>query len=361
MEGTPTESADTRVTRRGFLAASGAAAVGLAGCVVHGEDSGLRGTILIDGSDTVLPQSAAIVEEFLLWNNRVNIPVSGSGTGAGFRRFTQGLTDVQNASRPITPEEHEQCVANGVEYVELKALRDGIAVFTNPDNDWCECLTVDQLSAMWEQGSEVERWSDLDPEWPDEEIEFFGRGPASGTFDTFTERINGERGDIRDDYSATSDTNVIVRGVSGDQHAIGWGGAGYYFENEDDLNLVGIDDGNGCVEPNRETIEQETYTPLTRWMYVYLNANELDREVMQAFARFYFQEVDDETHAQAVENGFGAVDERLTWTQWAARKVGYYAASDAVVAESEQALEAAIQQATGRQANAIEQSGGMGS
>lgn len=332
--------------RRSVLAAAGAGLASLAGCIVHGVDSGLRGTIRIAGSDTVFPHSAAITEEFLWRNNRVNIPISAPGTGAGFKRFCEGRTDIQNASRPITPEEEEKCAQNGIEYVELTALRDGIVVFTHPDNDWCDCLTVEELKSIWEGDSDVTTWSDVNSDWPDEEIELFGRDPASGTFDTFTERINGERGNIRDDYSATSDTNVIVQGVSGGEYAIGWGGAGYYFENEDELGLVSIDDGDGCIEPSRETIENETYTPLTRWMYVYLNAAELDREVMQEFTRFMFEPIDDDTYEAAIENGYAQPDDRPAWTQWAARKVGYYAATDTVVEGSKQRLETAIQQAS---------------
>lgn len=332
-----------RWTRRGFLAGCGGAVAGLAGCLAHGEDSGLRGTVVVDGSNTVLPHSAAVAEEFLWRNNRVNIPVRGSGTGAGFQRFCAGTTDLQNASRQIADEERERCRDNGVEWLELEALRDGLAVFVHPDNDWCESLTVPELRAVWEPGSTVRTWSDIRPEWPDRELALFGRDPASGTFDTFTERLTGEVGAIRDDYSASADTNVIVRGVSGDRDALGWGGAGYYYENTDDLQLVGIDDPDGPVDgpvvPTRETVENETYTPLWRSMYVYVGVDALDREAVRAFVRFYFEELDDETHAAAVEEGIADPGEDLTWTQWAARRVGFYAASDEAVARSKRDLE----------------------
>ena len=304
----------------------------------------------MDGSNTVLPHGAAVAEEFLWRNNRVQIPVRGSGTGAGFQRFCEGSTDVQNASRSILDDEATQCANNDVDYIELEALLDGLALWVHPDNDWCDCLTVDEIHRLWRTGSDVETWSDLRPDdsdFPDEEINLYGRDSASGTFDYFTEAINGEVGNIRNDYSASSDTNVIVRGVRGNRHALGFGGAGYYYENEDELKLLGVDDGDGCVLPTRETIESGTYTPLTRAMYVYISTAGLDRETVRAFARFYFEEIDDDTQEAAVEDGFAEPDERLTWTQWAARKVGYYAAADETVDESREELEAAIAEVTG--------------
>lgn len=338
-------------TRRGFLAACGAGVGALAGCLVHGEDSGLRGTVVVDGSNTVLPHSSAVAEEFLWRNNRVNIPVRGSGTGAGFQRFCADTTDIQNASRAIKETEVERCGDNGVEFVELEALRDGIAIYAHPDNDWCDSLTVPELRAIWEPGSTVETWRDIREEWPDEPIPMFGRDPASGTFDSFTERLMGETGAIRNDYSASADTNVIVRGVSGNRYALGWGGAGFFWENEDDLKLIGVDDPDGPVEgpviPTRETIENETYTPLWRSMYVYINTGSLDQAAVRAFARFYFEEIDDETHETAVEDGIADPDEQLTWTQWAARKVGFYAASDEAVEQSRSDLEAAVAEQEG--------------
>ncbi len=333
-------------TRRGFLAAGVAVSASFSGCFVRGEDSGLEGEIVMDGSNTVLPHGAAVAEEFLWRNNRVQIPVRGSGTGAGFQRFCAGETDIQNASRAIHDSEIEACSRNGVGYIELEALLDGLAIYAHPRNDWCDCLTVEELNAIWRSGSDVETWRDVRDEWPDEEISLYGRDSASGTFDYFTEAINGETGNIRNDYSASSDTNVIVRGVRGNRYAMGFGGAGYYYENEDDLKLIAVDNGDGCVTPTRDTIESLEYRPLTRSMYVYLSTAELDREVMRRFARFYFEEIDETTHASAVEAEIAAPDETLTWTQWAARKVGYYAASDEVVVESRQELERAIEEAS---------------
>ena len=325
---------DTPLTRRSLLGGLGTGlAAATTGCLARGEDSGLDGEIRIDGSDTVLPHSAAIAEEFQWRNNRVRIPVRGSGTGAGFQKFCRGETDVQNASREITDDEEELCSANGIDYFPLEVALDGIAVFVNPENDWCDCLTVDQLNDLWDTGSSVDRWSDLDDDWPDEEIQLYGRDSGSGTFDYFTEAINGEAGRIRTDYFASADTNVIVRGVRGNEYAIGFGGAGYYYENEDDLKLVGVDDGDGCVKPTRESVESRTYTPLARPLFTYLRPDRLEREEYRAFARFYFEEVDDEY-----------ADEAVTWTQWAAREVGYYAVPDETVDEYRERLEDAIEE-----------------
>ncbi len=335
------------LSRRGFLTACGAGVASLAGCIVHGEDGGLRGSVVVDGSNTVLPHGSAVAEEFLWRHNRVNIPVRGSGTGAGFQQFTAGATDAQNASRPISETEKERAAENGIDYIELEALRDGIAIIAHPENDWCTDLTVSELRAIWEPDSTVETWADVRSGWPDEEIQLFGRDPASGTFDSYTERLMGEVGAIRGDYSASADTNVIVRGVTGDRYALGWGGAGYYEENEDELSLIGVDDPDGPVDgpvkPTRETVENETYTPLWRSMYVYFSVDSLEKEAVRGFAEFYFQEIDDETHENAVEDGIAEPDERLTWTQWAARRVGFYAASDEAVAESKDALETALE------------------
>ncbi len=336
------------VTRRGFLVTGVAGVASLAGCIVHGEDDGVRGTVSMDGSNTVLPHGAAVAEEFLWRNNRVTIPVVGSGTGAGFQNFCEGATDIQNASRPILEDEQQLCADNSVEYIELEALRDGIAIFAHPDNHWCDSLTVEQLRDIWGPGTDVETWADIDPDWPDEEFALYGRDPGSGTFDSFTERLLGEIGAIRGDYSASADTNVIVRGVSGDRHGLGWGGAGYYYENEDDLKLIGIpnpdSDSDEPIFPTRETVETGEYAPLSRSMFVYINTNELHREVMRAFTEFYFEEIDEQTHQEAVDAGFAEADERLVWTQWAARKVGFYAASDDVVEASHDALRQAIEE-----------------
>ena len=332
--------------RRAYLTAVSGAVAGLSGCLVRGEegDRRLEGRIIVDGSNTLLPHGAAVAEEFQWRNNRVRVPVRGSGTGAGFQRFCSSDTDVQNASRAILDDEVALCGENGVDFVELAAALDGIAIWVHPDNHWCETLTVAELNRLWRSGSDVETWGDLreewaDEPWGDETIELYGRDSASGTFDYFTQTINGEYGNIRSDYSASADTNVIVRGVRGNRYALGFGGAGYYYENEDDLKLVAVDDDNGGVRPTRETIESGAYTPLSRPMFVYFNLNELDRPEFRAFAEFYFEPIDADADRSVVDPG-----EELAWTQWAARKVGFYAIPDETVEESRDRLAAAVEE-----------------
>ncbi len=350
MEQEPSADA-RRFSRRSALAAGAAGIAALAGCLVHGEQSDLTGTVTIDGSNTVLPHGSAVAEEFLWRNNRVNIPVRGSGTGAGFSQFCSGATDIQNASRVITETEIEQCDDNSIEYLELTALRDGIAIFAHSENDWCDYLTVEELQAIWEPGSSVNTWADIRPEedWPDEELSLFGRDPASGTFDSYTESLLGTAGEIRNDYSASADTNVIVRGVRGTRYGLGWGGAGYYYENEDELKLIGIIDEERGVEepeiPTPESIEaDDEYERFTRDMFIYVNATELSRDTLRRFVEFYFEPIDEETHQQAVEDDLIEPSDDPTWTQWAARKVGFYASSDAVIEQSKEKLDTAIEE-----------------
>ncbi|MCU4925533.1 PstS family phosphate ABC transporter substrate-binding protein [Halobacteria archaeon AArc-dxtr1] len=318
-----------RSRRRVLLGVAGAATAGLAGCITRGEDSGLQGEIVIDGSNTLLPNSALVAELFSWENNQVEIPVRGSGTGAGFQQFCRGETDLQNASRDIADDELELCEETGVEWFRLEVVRDGIAMMKHPDNDWCDCLTTEQLGALWERNSSVETWRDLAEigdetpenaeEWPDEVISLYGRDSASGTFDYFTEEITGSVGNIRGDYSGTPDTNAIIRGVRGNRHAIGFGGAGYYYENEDDLDLIAVDNGDGCIYPRAETIEDGSYSPLSRPMYLYVREDALEREAVREFLRFY-----------------------LDNTQETARDVGFYAIEDETIAEQHAKLDELI-------------------
>lgn len=347
MSGWITGEPRTGVGRRTFLGLAGSGAVAsIAGCLARGESSDLEGAFSIDGSNTVLPHSATLAQEFMWRNNRVGISVSGAGTGAGFQRFCNGETTIQNASRAVTDGERESCRAGGWEFLELTIATDGIVVMKHPDNDWVDCLTREELGRIWERDSAVERWSDLDSAWPDEPIDLYGRDSASGTFDYFTEHLTGEAGNIRQDYSSTPDTNVIVRGVRGNQYALGFGGAGYYFANEDDLATVAVDDDDGCVSPTRETIEGGAYTPLARPLYLYLRTDRLATEEVRAFARFYFSEVDEAGYEQADEFGLRTGDERLTWTQWAARRVGLFAIDDDAVDAAGDRLEDAIAEVT---------------
>lgn len=283
--------------RRVLLGAAGASMAGLAGCIVHGRDSGLEGEIVVDGSNTLRPTTALVAELFMWENNQVEIPIRPAGTGAGFQQFCRGETDLQNASREIATGERDLCDDNGVDWFRLDVVMDGIAIMKHEDNDRVESLTTDQLRELWQRDSDVETWQDLDGDWPDEEISLYGRDTASGTFDYFTETITGDVGNIRADYSGTPDTNAIIRGVRGDQYAVGFGGMGYYEENQEGLDLIGVEDTDtdtdGPVFPDEDTIREGTYSPLSRPMFLYVREAALEREEVRRFLRFYLDNVQD--------------------------------------------------------------------
>lgn len=247
----------------------------------------LSGSISTDGSSTVGPLTAAVAEEFLPVAPGVEVTVDISGTGGGFERFCSGDTDISNASRPIAPEEIERCVENGYDFYEFRIALDGLTVVVNDENDFVDCLTTEQLNQLWAPDSDVTTWSDLNPEWPDEEISLYGPGADSGTFDFFTEVINGESGASRTDYQPSEDDNVIVQGVVNDQYALGYFGLAYFLENQDALKAVEIDSGEGCVEPSFETVASGTYEPLSRPLFLYVRADALERPEVQEFMRFY--------------------------------------------------------------------------
>jgi phosphate transport system substrate-binding protein len=266
--------------------------LGLVGCGAGGRsaDSTLQGTIDIDGSSTVFPISEAVAEEFMAAGNRgVRVTVGVSGTGGGFKRFCAGETALGNASRPIKEAERELCAQNGIEYLEIPVAFDGIAVVTHADNAFAACLTTGELRRIWEPESGVHQWSDLRPEWPAQPIQLYGPGPNNGTFDYFTDAIVGKEGSARSDYTASADANILVQGVSGDAGSLGYFGFAYYEHNQKRLKLLEIDDGQGCVKPSRQTIEEGSYTPLSRPLFVYLNRAALQRPEVLAFARFYLE------------------------------------------------------------------------
>ncbi len=250
----------------------------------------LSGSIDIDGSSTVFPVSQGVAEEFNLVHNGVDITVGFSGTGGGFKKFCDGETQISDASRPIKDEEIEACAENGIEYTEFPIAIDGLSVVVHPDNDWVECLTVDQLTAIWEPDSSVTTWADIDPSWPDEAIEFYAPGTDSGTFDYFTETINGESGATRtENVTFSEDDNVLVVGVEGSENAMGYFGYAYFRENRDRIKVVQVDGGDGCVEPNDETVESNEYHPLSRPLFIYVNNQAIQEESqVAAFVEFYF-------------------------------------------------------------------------
>jgi len=281
---------DRKLTRRGLVGLLPLLAVGLLACGGGGEDgTGLTGSVAIDGSSTVFPVTEAAAEEFQLANRDVRVTVGISGTGGGFKKFCAGETDISDASREIKESEIEACQANGIDPIPLTVAIDGLSVVVNPDNDFVDCMTVDELKRIWEPGSTVQMWSDVRPNWPEESIKLYGPGTDSGTFDYFTEAIVGEEDASRPDFTASEDDNVLVQGVTGDRYSLGYFGYSYYAENADKLKVLGIDGGNGCVEPTPETVQGGTYTPLSRPLYIYVKEDALAREEVEAFVRFYLE------------------------------------------------------------------------
>lgn len=249
-------------------------------------DSDLSGRIQADGSSTVGPYTTAAAERFRGLHPNVQITVGVSGTGGGFERFCAGETDLSNASRAIEDDEKAACAAKGIEYVEFQVANDALTVVVNPDNDWVDCLTVAQLKTIWDTGSKVKSWSDVDPSFPDVPMKLYGAGTDSGTFDYFTGAINGEEGRSRSDYSATEDDNVTVQGVSGDRGALGYFGLSYYEQNKGTLKALEIDGGDGCVAPSVETAQNGTYKPLSRPLYIYAKKASFERPEVEAFIEF---------------------------------------------------------------------------
>ncbi len=251
------------------------------------QDSTLSGEIVIDGSSTVYPLTVAAAEDFRKEHPKVQIPVGISGTGGGFKKFAAGETVISDASRPIKDSERENAVINGVEFIELTVAYDGLSVLVNPDNDWATCLTTDQLHEIWKPDSNISNWNQVDSSYPDREIVLYGPDSDSGTFDYFTEEINGDTGVIRHDFFPAVDDNVLVQGIAGDRGALGYFGYAYYVANTDKLKLVNVDDGSGCVEPNETTINDGSYSPLSRPLYVYVSVAALERAEVRAFIDFY--------------------------------------------------------------------------
>jgi phosphate transport system substrate-binding protein len=200
----------------------------------------VSGDVVIDGSSTVQPITAAVAEEFSKQHPEARVPVGTSGTGGGFKKFIEGVLDINDASRPIKASEAAACREKGIEYLELMVAIDGLTVVVNPENHWCDGLTVDQLTAIWEPDSKIRKWSDLRPDWPDEPIKLFGPDADSGTFDYFTEVICGETGRIRTDFQPSTDDNVLVTGVAGDKYALGYFGFAYYLENQGQVKGLAI-------------------------------------------------------------------------------------------------------------------------
>ncbi|MGH3142176.1 MAG: PstS family phosphate ABC transporter substrate-binding protein, partial [Gaiellales bacterium] len=203
--------------------------------------------------------------------------------GGGFERFCAGETDLSNASRPIEDDEESLCADEGIEYVELPVANDALTVVVNPENDWATCLTVEQLKSIWEPGSKVTSWQDVDATFPDEPLRLYGPGTDSGTFDYFTDVIVGEEGESRTDYQASEDDNVIIQGVKGDKGALGYFGFSYFEQNQDTVKAVAVDNGSGCVAPSVATAQDGTYAPLSRPLFVYAKKSSLEQPEVAEF------------------------------------------------------------------------------
>lgn len=278
-----------RNLRLSFLA-SLAGLVGLVALAACGEGpkGTLSGTVKADGSSTVFPITEAMAEEFQYANRHIRVAVGISGTGGGFKKFCAGETDVADASRPIKTLEAEACARNGVQYIELPVAFDGLSVVVNPENDWIDSLTVQELKRIWEPGSPIKKWSDLRPHWPNKNLALVGADTDSGTFDYFTEAVVGIEGASRPDYTASADDNILVQAVAGEKYALGYFGYAYYEKNPGKLKLVAIDPRTGPVAPSVETISNGTYQPLSRPLFIYVNrkAAEEKPEVGE-FVRFF--------------------------------------------------------------------------
>jgi phosphate transport system substrate-binding protein len=251
--------------------------------------------IQVDGSSTVFPVTEAVAEEFRKkTSGRIDVTVGLSGTGGGFQKFCRGETAVSNASRPILAVEIEACEKAGINYIELPIAYDGLAVVVNPKNTWATSITVAELKKLWEPAAQgkVLRWNQVRANWPNQEVHLFGAGVDSGTFDYFTEVINGKAKVSRGDYTSSEDDNILVQGVAGDQYALGYMGLAYFEENRDKLKLVPVDDENpangaGPVTPTSETVRNGTYHPLSRPIFIYVNTAALARPEVQEFVQFY--------------------------------------------------------------------------
>ncbi|MGI9252654.1 MAG: PstS family phosphate ABC transporter substrate-binding protein [Thermomicrobiales bacterium] len=246
----------------------------------------LAGNIVADGSTNTGPITQAAAEDFTRLAPKVRISVDQAGTGGGFARFCRGETQIQNASRPMAPAEIEACAAGGIEYLQFTVALDGVTLVVNPLLD-ITCLTVEQAKHLWEAGSDVHAFSDLDPALPDWPLSFYGPAPDSGTFQYFAEQVIGKDGDLRQDYQPSEDYNVLVNGVAYDQSGTGIIGYAYYDQNRDDLRALAIDPGTGCVAPSRSSIEDGSYAPLSRPLFIYVSKDALARPEVREFARFY--------------------------------------------------------------------------
>jgi phosphate transport system substrate-binding protein len=272
--------------RKPLLVGAGAVVAALASvtAAVAGAQA-IRGTVTADGSSTVAPFTSRAAETFQRQYRGARVTVGVSGTGGGFERFCRGETDLSNASRPIRLSEAGRCHDAGVGYIQFLVANDGIALVVNRSNTWATCLTTDELRRIWDRGSRVDNWRDVRSSFPNVPLRLFGPGTDSGTFEFFTEKINGRARQSRSDYSASEDDNVLVRGVAGERGALGYFGLSYYLENSNRLRVVAVNSGGGCVRPSIATVQSRAYRPLSRGLFVYAKKRSFKRDVVAAFIR----------------------------------------------------------------------------
>ena len=268
--------------------------------------SALSGTVTADGSSTVGPYAIAAAEGFQKKNPGARVTVGISGTGGGFERFCRGETDVANASRPMKNSEAILCRDAGVKWIAFTVANDGISVVVNRQNTWVDCLTTAELKTIWNTGSKVKSWRDIRSSFPDVDLKLFGPGTDSGTFDFFTEVINGKAKASRSDYLATEDDNIIVQGVQGERGGLGYFGFSYFEENADKLKLVKVDNGNGCTAPSVAAVQKGQYKPLARPLFMYAKRISFRRPVVAG----YFGHIFNNEKAIAKRAGFIALTDR---------------------------------------------------
>lgn len=248
--------------------------------------------VKIDGSSTVFPITEAVAEDFqIAKRGSIRVTVGISGTGGGFKKFCRNEIDIVNASRPITELEMEACRQEGVQFIEMPIAFDALTVVVNPQNTWSKTVTVEELRKIWEPAAQgkVTNWNQINPAWPDKRIKLYGPGADSGTFEYFTEAIVGKAKSSRGDYTASEDDNVLVQGVASDIYALGFFGFAYYIENRNKITAVAIDSGDGGVIPSFETVENNSYKPLSRPIFIYINAKSTDKPEVNEFVNFYMK------------------------------------------------------------------------
>jgi phosphate transport system substrate-binding protein len=288
------------VLRGRVLVGVALAALAVAGCGGKNNSSGgdqgteLSGSVIVDGSSTVAPLSKAAADIYKDSHSKVNVTVGTSGTGGGFEKFCKGETDISDASRKIKDTEKTSCEGKSIKFAEFIVANDALSVVVSKQNTWVDCLTTAQLKKIWDKGSTVKNWKEVDPSFPDQKLDLFGPGTDSGTFDYFTAAINGKEDQSRADYTASENDNVLVQGVAGSKGGLGYFGFTYAEENVDKLKTVKIDGGGGCVAPSVASAQDGTYKPLSRPLFIYANTKSLaDKPQVKSFVEFYVEKIDE--------------------------------------------------------------------